>query len=57
MKMMSTATYGSCSSFCNGHAAAASSAARILNAIMDTAKILVVSICIIMLDVRLHLPG
>lgn len=53
--MTRTAAYAFCSSFCNGHAAAASSAARNQNAMMDTALIVAVSICIIMLDVRLHL--
>lgn len=56
--MTRTAAHGFCSSFCNGHAAAASSAARSQNVMMDTALIAAVSICIIciiMLDVRLHL--
>lgn len=53
---MTTAAYGFCSSFRNGCAAAASSSARILNVNVDTAIILVVSICVsIMLDVRLYL--
>lgn len=54
--MTRTAAYGFCSSFCNGHAAAASFAARNQNAMMDTALIVAVSICIIiLLGVRLHL--
>ena len=55
--MTRTAAYDFCSSFCNGHAAAASSAARNQNAMMDTALIVAVSICIIiLLGVRLCLP-
>ena len=54
--MTRTAAYDFCSSFCNGHAAAASSAAWKQNAMMDTALIVAVSICIIiLLGVRLHL--
>lgn len=53
--MTRTTAYGFCTSFCNGCAAAATSAARNYNAIMDTALIMAVSICVIMLDVRLHL--
>ena len=54
--MMNTYSYGFHSSFCSGCAGAASSAARITNA-MDTALALAVSICIIiLLGVRLCLP-
>ena len=54
--MTNTHSYGSCSSFCNGCAGAASFDARIVNVMMDTALILAVSICIIiLLGVRLHL--
>lgn len=54
--MMNAYSYGSCSSFCGGCAGAASFDARIANVVMDTALILAVSICIIiLLGVRLHL--
>lgn len=43
-----------CSSSCIGCAAAAPFDARILSASMDTAAGLVVSICVCVLDVRLH---
>lgn len=55
--MMNTNAFHSCSPFCNGTAGAASFDARIMNALVDTARILAVSICvIILLGVRLHLP-
>ena len=55
--MTNTNAFHSCSSFCNGTAGAASFDARIMNALVDTARILAVSICvIILLGVRLHLP-
>lgn len=54
--MMNMNTCHSCSSFCNGTAGAASFDARIMNALVDTARIMAVSICvIILLGVRLHL--
>ncbi len=46
--------FGSCSSTCNGSAAAASFDARMIM-IMDTVIALAVSICILALDVRLYL--
>ena len=49
--MTNTNAFHSCSSFCNGTAGAASFDARIIRALLDTASILVVSICV--LDVRL----
>ena len=55
--MMNTNAFHFCSSFCNGTAGVASLDARIMNALVDTARILAVSICvIILLGVRLHLP-
>lgn len=54
--MMNVNAFYSCSSFCNGTAGAASFDARIMNALLDTARIMAVSICvIILLGVRLHL--
>ena len=55
--MMNAKVFMNSASFCGCQASAASFDARIMNALVDTARILAVSICvIILLGVRLHLP-
>ena len=49
--MMNAKVFMNSASFCGGQASAASFGARIIRALLDTASILVVSICV--LDVRL----
>lgn len=55
-KMMSCKTFANQSSFCGGSAFAASFDARI-HSLLDTAVYLVVSICVLLLDVRVILPS